>query len=220
MSLLAKKWDDLPIASKKLLGVALFVLLSAILFEFWFLRSSGLDPRKGSFTLGERVENLPNYGTLPNFLLQDQNRHPFARSNLQGKPTLVGFILTRCVGPCPLITASMVKLRSQLPAGVHFVSLTIDPKHDTPGTLLEYAKKMHIPLSHWSLLTGDEREVTQLVQSGFSLPLLRKRAASSRNIVHATKLVLLDDQVRIRGYYDPLNLQDLSKLQKDVKTIL
>lgn len=75
-----------------------------------------------------------------------------------GRPVVMNFIFTTCESICPLMTQSLAQFQRQLGAegaGVHMVSISIDPEQDTPARLREYAKQ-YKTLAGWSYYTGTE----------------------------------------------------------------
>jgi protein SCO1/2 len=46
-----------------------------------------------------------------------------------------------------------------------FVSITLDPEHDSPEVLAAHAKARGVDLEHWSFLTGPPDEVQAVVRS-------------------------------------------------------
>ena len=69
------------------------------------------------------------------------------------------FIYTSCPDVCPLLTDKMAQVQDELGpdfgAEVAFVSITVDPEHDTPEVLKEYAETFDADLGGWGFLTGD-----------------------------------------------------------------
>jgi protein SCO1/2 len=82
---------------------------------------------------------------------------------------VLNFIYTRCpiASMCPAATLKMMaaqKLaRAAGIANVDFVSITLDPAHDTPGVLREYAAVRGIDTSNFSFLTGPEGAIRDLL---------------------------------------------------------
>src|SRR6185312_10607738 len=87
---------------------------------------------------------LPIIGPAPAFALTSQNDAPVALNDLRGKVVAVAFIFTTCGSTCPLLTAKMVQVQHQLGtdfgAKIAFVSITLDPEHDTSEMLKLYAE--------------------------------------------------------------------------------
>jgi protein SCO1/2 len=76
---------------------------------------------------------------------------------LEGKTVLVQFLYTSCTESCPLTTANLASVRDLLGArvgrDVFLYSVTVDPAHDTPARLQEYAQRFDVSPG-WVFLTG------------------------------------------------------------------
>src|SRR5882762_30984 len=114
-------------------GVAAFVLSAALA---WPASASCHEIR------GE--PGLSKIGPAPEFTLTDQDGKRIALKELRGKVLAITFIYSSCADTCPLLTARMAGLQDRLGADfgprVYFVSVTVDPEHDTPGVLKRYAE--------------------------------------------------------------------------------
>ncbi len=73
-----------------------------------------------------------------------------------GRPVVLNFIFTTCTSICPLMSATFEQFDRRLgpeATKVHLMSISIDPEHDTPARLLEYARKFHAG-PEWQHYTG------------------------------------------------------------------
>jgi protein SCO1/2 len=73
-----------------------------------------------------------------------------------GRPVVLNFIFTTCTSICPLMSATFAQFDERLGPDarkVHLMSISIDPEHDTPARLLDYAKRFHAG-SEWQHYTG------------------------------------------------------------------
>jgi protein SCO1/2 len=141
---------------------------------------------------------LPRYRSLPDFSLIDQAGNPVTLNDLRGKVWLADFVYTTCPGPCPIISAHMGRLQAKVPPGTELVSFSTDPEHDTPQVLAAYAKRFHAQ-AHWAFLTGPKDQVYDLIQNGFMLPIAAPQGAQ---IVHSTRIMLVDKTGQVRAFYD------------------
>jgi len=106
-------------------------------------------------------KRLPVIGPAPVFTLTSQDGAPVALADLRGKVVAVTFIYTECPDICPLLTQKMVQVQNELGAKfgakVAFVSISLDPEHDTPEVLKDYAqfwaKKEDGSVEHTQLTT-------------------------------------------------------------------
>jgi len=107
--------------------------------------------------------------TLPDVTLVDQGGQPFPAARLleAGRPIAVNFIFTTCTTICPVMSATFAQTRRELggDAGrVRFVSISIDPEHDTPAALARYAGKFQAP-PDWVFLTGSSPDVIRVLKA-------------------------------------------------------
>lgn len=97
------------------------------------------------------------------FILTDQDGQSLTLTSLRGKVILLDFIFTRCPGPCPLLSLKFSQLQKQLGdrlgKEVMLLSVTIDPRHDTPAVLKEYAQRYNANLVGWKFLTGSTKDI-------------------------------------------------------------
>ncbi len=160
----------------------------------------------------------PILATLPALALTDQNGAAFGTKDLAGKTWVANFIFTTCAGPCPVLTqkmAGVVKRGRQLGNEFHAVSFTVDPERDTPETLAAYAARHGANLRRWSFVTGPMEAVQAAVVDGFKIGMGREKRGDFWDVFHGEHFVLVDRQLRIRGYYEA-SPEGLDKLMADV----
>lgn len=115
---------------------------------------------------------------LPNLTFTDQNGKKVSLASLKGKPVLFDFVYTSCPGPCLMLTSRMRLIANRLGpllgSKVWFVSVTVDPEHDGPAELLNYAKQQGANQDGWLFLTGTPADIEQLMSQ---FKLVRQREA-------------------------------------------
>ncbi len=155
--------------------------------------------------VGDTVQSrpLPRLGRVRPFVLQDQDGAAVTRASLEGEPWVASFFFARCPTVCPLITSRMLRLKTlaaQRDAPLRLVSISVDPEHDTPDVLRQYASSYG---ASWSMLTGNEQSVQALAES-FAVALEGQADPEELNygILHSGHLVLVDGVGVIRGYYN------------------
>lgn len=99
---------------------------------------------------------------------QDGRKVRFYSDMLQGRTVLLNVIYTSCPDACPLITQHLNEVRRRLPelfgTQVHFVTLTSDPKRDTPQALKQFAQKQGVDVQGWTFLTGSKQNLEQVLK--------------------------------------------------------
>jgi protein SCO1/2 len=163
---------------------------------------------------------ISSYGVLPFFELVNQDAQPFGSAQLVGKIWIADFIFTSCPGPCPIISSRMSELQKPLKAtDIHLVSFTVDPEKDTPEVLRAYAEKLRAQPIRWDFLTGARSAIYALARDGFKLAVSDGNDETGMP-VHSTRVVLVDRHGAIRGYYDALAPDAVTKLLADANHLL
>jgi protein SCO1/2 len=163
---------------------------------------------------------LPSYGSVPTFDLVNQDTQAFGSKQLTGKIWIADFIFTTCRGPCPIISTRMSELQKPLAnSDVHLVSFSVDPETDTPPVLREYADKLRKEPYRWDFLTGSKDTIAFVSRDGFKLGISDGEQPES-GPVHSTRFVLVDRRGAIRGYYDALAADGVTKLLADTQHLL
>lgn len=184
---------------------------------FYFLIFSGVFLVIFSVLLKTWLQKpLPVLATVGAFELTDSQSQKFSEKNLQNKVWVVDFIFTRCQGPCPLMTQKMQTLHNQFLKndGVQLVTVTVDPEYDTPEILKKYAQKYQATPQKWHFLTGEKKKIESLMFDGFKLGF------ADDIVFHSDRLILVDRDLKIRGYYSGSEKKDFKRLQNDLKRLL
>lgn len=154
-------------------------------------------------------EPPPIQGQVPAFALVDVAGRPYGSDDLRGQAYIVSFFFTRCPSICPLLMRSVKRLQEAYDersiSGIRLVSISVDPEYDTPERLRTYGEELGVRPARWTLLTGEPQAIRRLAMDGFKVPLGDPEpvvAGGLMDIAHTGKLVLVDGQGRIRGYYD------------------
>lgn len=163
--------------------------------------------------------DLPTLGRLPEFTataVTTVSERAFSSAELGGHPWVAGFIFTSCAGPCPALTSNMARLQGRLPKEVKLLSFTVDPDRDSPEVLKAYAARFAADPGRWYFLTAGKARLYPLLRQGFKLAAVEDPGApSGLRVTHSTKLVLVDSEGRIRGYYDGDDRETLERLVQD-----
>ncbi len=182
----------------------------------------------GYLNLTRRPAPPPVIKEVPAFALTHHDGTTVTREDLAGEPWIADFIFTRCAAICPRMTAQMVHVAEALgvDSPVRIASFSVDPEHDTPEVLADYAEK-HGAGKHgagWYFLTGEMETIHALCREGFLLGVETSPPADvaigDDPIIHSNRFVLVDREHRIRGYYDPFDNAEIDRLLGDVKTVL
>ena len=137
--------------------------------------------------------------------------------SLLGSPWVADFIFTRCPGSCPLMTGKLAAMQKSLPPQVKLVSFSVDPEHDTPAVLKEYAQSFSADESRWKFLTGDQDAIMAQARG---MLLAAVPATADQPIIHDGRFLLIDGQGHIRGAYHSDKPEELGKLDRDARRLV
>lgn len=169
----------------------------------------------------EQGSGLLHYGSVPAFELTGSDGKPYSSASLAGKVYVASFVFTTCKNSCPVLGAQMKRLAHSLPEGDGFalLSITVDPDKDTPQALAAYAQALGVDDARWHFLTGKKAVLKALIQQGYKLAAepgdVVKDERGEPDILHSSKLVLVDKHGDIRGYYDGLLGSSVEAIRRD-----
>lgn len=206
--------------------LALLVFLLPLLV--WLLLSTGKNHYKQLPRFGEhevRASGDTVWHTLPPFSLLNQDSLPFTEDSLRGWIHVADYFFTRCPGICPQLSRSMAKVQAFLadkPVRVRLVSYTVDPGHDTPGVLREYAALYQADPHRWTFITGADTTLYRLAVKGYLIPVDKAADTTQGELgyIHSDMLVLVDPDLRIRGFYSGLDSLQVRRLMDDINLLL
>jgi protein SCO1/2 len=176
---------------------------------FWILTIGLVFILPLSRALGRDVPHPPAMKlALPPFQLTDQWGKPFGSADLKGRIWVADFVFTSCPTVCPKLTKRMQEIQHRarnLGDAFHLVTISVDPETDTPEKLAAYAATYHATPTRWTFLTGPLDAIEPTVVRGFKIAMGKEELAPGSgmfSIFHGEKLVLVDPEGFIRGYYD------------------
>lgn len=176
---------------------------------FWFLFCSFFFAYPLIRSLNRELpEQLPIISKVPTFKFTDENGKPFGSDDLKGRVYLASFFFTSCPTTCPRLMEKMKKIQHRVRGvgqKIALVSFSVDPEVDTPQVLFKKAREYNANPFIWKFLVGSQEKTKSLLIDGFKVPLGDREAYKDDpnvyDIVHSSRLVLVDVNGNIRGYY-------------------
>jgi protein SCO1/2 len=170
----------------------------------------------GVLAASDQTSFLTNFAPLA---LVDQDGRPFRGDSLRGKVVLFNFIFTSCPNVCPVQTQALADVQRALPAPVRdrvqFVSVSIDPEHDTPAVLRSFASRVKVDFARWTFVTGGTADIDRLAEGLRLFAQNRERRPEN----HGTTLWLMDAGGRLMQRYagDP---PEVPRLVRELDTLV
>ncbi len=207
---------------------ALFFLLFAggVTIAYFMLKPDGklpvyhpsqLDPR----LVDSSVRNEAGEHHISDFHLIDQNGDSVSLHTVKGKILLADFFFTTCGSICPKMSAQLERVQEAFKTDdrVMLLSHSVTPEIDSVPRLKTYAEMQHADPRHWRFLTGDRPQIYRLARQSY-FAATSKGDGGMNDFVHTENFVLVDPQLRIRGFYDGTSPEDVDRAMGDVRKLL
>lgn len=142
---------------------------------------------------------------LTDFSLTDSTGRTVTRADLEGKVLAVSFLFTSCALTCPAVSERMGQIQQLLAnqTDIRLLSLTVDPRTDTPSALAKWGARYGADTNRWLLLTGSKATLYGLIGVSF----LATDASDPFNYMPGNftgteRIAVVDKQGHIRAYFD------------------
>ena len=142
---------------------------------------------------------------------------------------MADFFFTHCPTICPGLTRNMRLLQQSInnaqrvgdktPDFLHLLSFSIDPERDSVDALRKYADRYGVNHDTWWMLTGPKKAIYDQSINEFKLGLQDVESVDT-GFIHTTRFVLMDKERVIRGYYNGLDSNDMSRLAEDIVLLM
>jgi cytochrome oxidase Cu insertion factor (SCO1/SenC/PrrC family) len=145
--------------------------------------------------------------TLGDFSLTDESGRTVTRTEFDGKILVVSFLFTGCALTCPEVTKRMAEIQrlTAASADVRLVSLTVDPRSDTPPVLARWGARFGADTNRWCFLTGSKTVLHALIAKSF---LAQDNSdpfnSMPGNFTGTERIAVVDKNGKTRIYFDGL----------------
>ena len=230
--------------NKSYIGIAFIILVFGIIFIPRIVDRikdgdiSRFESRSGTISNQDSIKeeqenaiNLFSFSKVPAFEFLNQDGKLISNLFYSEKVYVVEFFFTTCPTICPKMNENMVKIQNRFEANSDFgiASFSINPTHDTPPILKEYANAHGATLKNWHFLTGDQAEIYELANKGFTL-FAGENSNAEGGFEHSGMFALIDKQGNIRSrfdefgnpiiFYDGLDAQGIKMIIEDIAILL
>ena len=176
--------------------------------EYW-LENIRITDASGRKTIKPATVHRLDIGErVPDLSLVNQDGKSFRLDDFKGKAVLITFIYTRCPMPtfCPRLSGQFAKIQDDLAktpvdfAKTHLVTISFDPKYDTPPVLrkygLAYLDNDPAGFSHWDFASAKEGDLRKIADA-FGLEYFEE----DNQIAHSMVIVLMSPEGTVAKYW-------------------
>jgi protein SCO1/2 len=194
------------------------VMAVIVIAGFWLL----LSKTKGFFDV-----KLPVMSYVQPFSFTDQNGKEVTEHNFDGKVYVAEYFFTTCKGICPKMNANMQTVYEKYKGDKDFAILshTSMPETDSVPLMKKYEEKMigknPAFAAHWYFVTGSKDSLYKMARQSYLLDNDQNNYTNIEDeFIHTQFFALVDKEKRVRGIYDGLILDEITRLNKDIKELL
>lgn len=151
-----------------LLLAALVPLVSYLLVKFYSERAVTMPQRFFYDSVAVNEKNgKTTYDTIwhhvKDISFTNQLGQKVSLYDVKGKVIVMDFFFTRCPTFCPGMTRAMKRLQDAFKKNdtsfVQFISISVDPVHDSVSHLRKFADKFSASADNWWFVTGDKKQI-------------------------------------------------------------
>jgi len=204
-----------------------FALLSTVII---YLIYNALQPKKrlpiyqpnmvNSELVDSTLQHVKKYHRIADFSLINQNGDTITQENYRDKIYVADFFFTTCPTICPIMTANLVEVQAALvnDPEVLLLSHSVTPEIDSVAQLKKYAIEKGVNDAKWNLVTGDKKQIYELARKSY-LAVQEDGDGGPFDMIHTENFILVDQQRRIRGFYDGTREKEMDRLLSDIEIL-
>ena len=213
-----------------LVSFGVVILLPALFFAYWAYKPKPTIPELpivGQVKLVESTDANGDfiwdtvYHSVPDFSFVSHMGDTVDKSIMEDKIVIADFFFTECPGICISMSKNMALLQEEFlnQEDIFLLSHTVDPARDSVAKLYDYAQLYDVNPRKWLLLTGTKPELYSIARQGYMVTA-DEGDGGEHDFIHSERLILVDKQQRIRGFYDGTSDEDVERLRIDTKRLL
>jgi protein SCO1 len=158
---------------------------------------------------------------LVDFTLTDRTGRTVTQADLAGKILVVNFVFTSCSLSCRAVNDRMAEIQGLLgdAEDVRLVSLTVDPRTDTPSVLSKFADGFQADTNRWLFLTGNKTELYGLIETSFIAKSPELEPFIPGGFASTDRIMLVDRNRVVRGSFDGLKRGVTDAVVSEIKKL-
>jgi protein SCO1/2 len=207
------------IAAAFLLPLSLYLITTALSKDKIPVPRHFIVERVDSFENGDKMVYDTVFHKTADIELTNQLGDKVSlNKDLRGKILVINFFFADCPTVCPKLTGNMKLLQRAFrknDTGVHLISISVDPERDSFQRLRQYADRYGVNHDRWWFLTGDRKEIYNFARNELHVTM-QPGDGGLDDFIHSEKIVIVDKDRYIRGYFNGLDSAEVKKCADDV----
>lgn len=163
---------------------------------------------------------------VADFTFVDHSGHDYQNRKSDQSILVMNSFFTSCPTICPIMTDNLLPVFDKYSDAedVTFVSASVDPRRDSSSRLQSFMISHDIPLDkNWHFVTGEKEELYKFMRTQLYLAALENIENIEdieEDFIHSEKVVLVDRDRFIRGFYSGTDENDMKQLKHDINRLI
>jgi len=216
--------------NKSYIGITLVLLVFGIIFipkiVNRFNNNEIVEGDRLNKVVKTQKSGLRIIDDVPSFSLTNQHNEIISDQALLGKVYVLEFFFSTCPTICPIMNRNLIDVEKKFSEHDDFgiISITINPKYDTPEVLKNHSEHLGVTSENWHFLTSESQEVIHTLARRFNMYVGENMDAPG-GFEHSGLFALIDKDGKIRCrndkygnpilYYSALNFLDEEGFEED-----
>ncbi len=216
--------------NKSYIGITLVLLV----FGIWAVPKIVEGYKNNQVVEGDRLNKVVKtkdsglrvIDKVPSFSLTNQHNQIISDQALLGKVYVLEFFFSTCPTICPIMNRNLLKVENNFEDhdDLAIISITINPKYDTPEVLKNHSEHLGVTSENWHFLTSESQEVIHNLARKFNM-YVGENINAPGGFEHSGLFALIDKNGKIRCredkygnpilYYSALNYLDEDGFEED-----
>lgn len=152
------------------------------------------------------------------FTLTDRTGRTVTDLELAGKFLVVNFAFTSCSLKCRVVNDRMADVQRLIvrEPDIQLVSLSVDPRTDTPSALAKFADSFGADSNRWFFLTGDKIEMYRLIETSFMSRTPELTGLVPGGFAHTDNIMLVDPRGHVWASFNGLKTNVAAAVMSEI----
>ncbi len=204
------------------LALLLLILPGCVGLYIAYMIIAGPPPKPGlKYYIATEVNGTDTvFHKVPDFEFINEKGETVNQDIFNDKIVIADYFFTTCPGICIAMSAHLAEVQEffKNDEDIFIASHTVDPETDTPAALNDYADQYGAIDGRWTFLTGSKKDLYHQARKGYFITAM-EGDGGPEDFIHSEKLVLLDKDRHIRGYYDGTDSLEVQRLIEEVQVL-
>ncbi|MBL9168899.1 MAG: SCO family protein [Verrucomicrobiales bacterium] len=158
---------------------------------------------------------------LADFELVERSGRKVSRTDLGNQYLVMNFVFTSCSLGCQEVNRRMSEIQTKVGTNdqIRLVSISIDPRTDTPEAMARFAQRFQADTHRWLFLTGSKTAICDLLEQSFFPDLSGENLLIPNGLRLTQEILLIDPDGKVRATFNGLDSRVTDVVMSEIERI-